>query len=120
MSVDLNPVAVEREILRLSGLLDEATNKILARSRAAALADADYKVAHAKAYVRHRDSDRKVTAVDAEQLAITETQEEYRRKVLSEGVLKSAQEAARNIRSQLDALRSVNTNLRALLERGAA
>jgi hypothetical protein len=117
---DLNPIAVEKEMMRLSSLLDAATNKMLTRSRDAALADADYKVAWAQAVLKVKDSDRKVTVTEIEAHAAVATQEEYRRKVVTEAVLKSAQEAARNIRSQLDALRSVNSNMRALVERGAA
>lgn len=113
--VELNPVAVETEILRLSTLLDDATNRVLKRSRDAAIADAEFKVANAHAILKARDADRKVTVDTVQAIAAIETQDEYRKKVVAEAVLDSAKEAGRNIRSQLDALRSVNTNLRQLV-----
>lgn len=113
--VELTPIAVEREMLRLVDLLTEATNKILTRSREAAVADADYKVANAKAILLARAGERKMTVDEVEATAVIATQNEYRNKVVTAGVLDSAREAARNIRAQMDALRSVNSNLRVLV-----
>lgn len=109
----MNPVAqadVEAEILRFSALLETATRAVAKRAREAAEADVAYKVAHAKSlllaegpqYVR-----------DAEATVKSET--ELRQKRITEAVLLSAQEAGRNMRSQLDALRSINANLRPLV-----
>lgn len=113
--VELNPMSVEKKLLELSDLLEDATNKILKRSIDAAHADADYKIAWAKSVTLARAGERKMTVDEVEATAATATQNEYRNKVVTQAVLDSAREAARNIRSQLDALRSVNSNMRALV-----
>ena len=103
-------VDIEAEILRLSARAEHITQEIAKRARAAAEADVTYKVAHAKAlllaegpqYIR-----------DAE--ATGQTAVEYRERRGTEALLLSAQEAGRNVRAQLDALRSINANHRALV-----
>lgn len=103
-------VRIESEIMRLSALAEDVTHQLAKRARDAAEADVAYKVAHAKAlllaegpqYVR-----------DAE--ATVQTEAEYQRRRAAEAVLLSAQEAGRNVRAQLDALRSINANHRALV-----
>ena len=103
-------VHIESEIIRLSQRAEEITQALAKRAREAAEADVAYKVAHAKAlllaegpqYVR-----------DAE--ATAQTEQVYREKRGTEALLMSAQEAGRNVRAQLDALRSINANHRALV-----
>lgn len=103
-------VDIESEIVRLSARAEDVTQKLAVRSREAAEADVTYKVAHAKAlllaegpqYVR-----------DAE--ATAKTEQQYREKRATEAMLLSAQEAGRNVRAQLEALRSINANHRALV-----
>lgn len=110
MTNPLAQVDVESEIMRLSRLAEEVTQKLSKRAREAAVADVAYKVGHAKAlllaegpqYVR-----------DAE--ATVKTEVEYREKRSTEALLLAAQEAGRNYRAQLDALRSINANHRALV-----
>lgn len=110
MSEPVSQMHIESEILRLSGLAEEVTQKLAKRARDAAEADVTYKVAHGKAlllasgpqYVR-----------DAE--ATVKTEQEYREKRASEALLLAAQEAGRNYRAQLDSLRSINANHRALV-----
>lgn len=110
MSDPTPQVDIESEIVRLSARAEEITQKLAKRAREAAEADVAYKVAHAKAlllaegpqYVR-----------DAEATAKTEV--EYQQKRGTEALLMSAQEAGRNVRAQLDALRSINANHRALV-----
>lgn len=110
MTAPLSQVEVESEIVRLSGLAEQVTQKLSERARAAAEADVTFKVAHGKAlllaegpqYVR-----------DAE--ATVKTEREYREKRATEALLLAAQEAGRNYRSQLDSLRSINANHRALV-----
>lgn len=110
MTEPLAQVDVEAEIMRLSRLAEEVTQKLSKRAREAAEADVTYKVAHAKAlllaegpqYVR-----------DAE--ATVKTEGEYRERRATEALLLAAQEAGRNYRAQLDALRSINANMRALV-----
>lgn len=110
MTEPLSQVEVEAEIVRLSRLAEQVTQKLSERARAAAEADVAYKVAHGKAllmaegpqYVR-----------DAE--ATVQTEREYREKRATEALLLAAQEAGRNYRAQLDSLRSINANHRALV-----
>lgn len=110
MTEPIPQVHIESEIVRLSGLAEEVTHKLSQRARAAAEADVAFKVAHGKAlllaegpqYVR-----------DAE--ATVKTEKEYAEKRATEALLLAAQEAGRNYRAQLDALRSINANHRALV-----
>lgn len=110
MSDPIIQVDIESEILRLSGLAEKVTQELAKRAKAAAEADVAYKVAHAKAlllaegpqYVR-----------DAE--ATVQTARELAEKRATEALLLSAQEAGRNYRAQLDSLRSINANHRALV-----
>lgn len=110
MSDPTPQVDIEAEIVRLSARAEDVTQKLAVRARDAAEADVAYKVAHAKAlllaegpqYVR-----------DAEATKVCE--KEYREKRATEALLLSAQEAGRNVRAQLEALRSINANHRALV-----
>jgi hypothetical protein len=101
---------VENEIMRLSGLAEKVTLEMAKRAQASAEADADYKVAHAKAFLA---ADGSVAVREA--IAAVETETLYRDRKIAEAKLLSAQEAGRNYRAQLDSLRSVNSNLRALV-----
>ena len=101
------PVEIEREIARLLEACDLVITKIAERARAAAEADATYKEKHAKAFLLAEGS----VAV-REALATVDTATEYRDRKIAEALLLAAQEAGRNYRSQLDALRSLNTNVR--------
>lgn len=110
----INPVECEREIMRFVGLLETATTKVAKRGRAAAEADADYKIAFAKALLASEG-----TVAERDAQATVATQQEYRAKRAAEAVLEAAKEASRNMREQLGALRSVMANLRSLLEHAA-
>jgi hypothetical protein len=110
MSEPLSQAQVEAEIMRLSGLAEKATHEIAKRARAAAEADVAWKVGYAKAFLL---ADGTGPARDAQ--ATVECADEYAAKKSSEAVLMSAQEAGRNYRAQLDALRSINANHRALV-----
>lgn len=101
---------VEAEIMRLGELAEKVTLEMAKRAQAAAEADAAYKIGHAQAFLR---ADGSVAVREA--LAAVETDELYRARKIAEAKLLSAQEAGRNYRSQLDSLRSVNSNLRALV-----
>lgn len=119
-----NPHLVEQEILRLSEKLDTATQEMATRSRAFADADAAYQVAYAQAKLQVRDAERglsrgeRSTVDEVEARAAIATQAEYRAKLHAEALLKTVQEAGRNRRAQLDALRSIAANVRHLI--GAA
>ncbi len=106
----ITQAAVEAEIMRLSALAEQVTHKLAARAREAAAADVAWKVAHAQAYL----------AADGpahlrEPLAVVACADLYRERRNADAVLLAAQEAGRNVRAQLDGVRSVNSNLRALV-----
>lgn len=103
-------VDIEAEILRLSDLLEKATHAVAKRARERAVARTAYKVAYAKAYlvasgpIPARESQ---ATVDTEQALL-----EYE---TADAVTTAAMEAGRNMREQLQALRSLNANQRALV-----
>jgi hypothetical protein len=103
-------VHIESEIVRLSARAEEVTQKLAIRAREAAEADVAYKIAHAQALLRADG-----TAYVREAEATVATADEYAAKKSTEALLLSAQEAGRNVRAQLDALRSINANHRALV-----
>jgi hypothetical protein len=103
-------VDIESEILRLSELAEKVTQELSKRARAAAEADVAYKVAHAKALLLAEGAQ---YVRDAE--ATVKTEKELTEKRATEALLLAAQEAGRNYRAQLDALRSINANHRALV-----
>lgn len=110
MTTPLAQVDVESEIFRLSELAEKVTHELSKRARAAAEADVTYKVAHAKALLLAEGAQ---YVRDAE--ATVKTEVEFREKRSTEALLLAAQEAGRNYRAQLDALRSINANHRALV-----
>lgn len=105
----LTQVIVESEISRLCELAEKVTTEIAKRAVAAAEADANYKKAHASAFLMAQGK----TVGDREAQAAMETADEYTARRIAEAHLLAAQEAGRNYRAQLDALRSLNSNLRA-------
>lgn len=101
---------IEQEILRLSRAAEGATQQLSKRAQEAAEADVAYKIAHAKALLL---ADGPQYVRDAE--ATVNTADEYQERKIAEAKLLAAQEAGRNYRAQLDALRSINANHRALV-----
>lgn len=110
MAEPIPQVQIESEIMRISRLTEEVTQQLAVRARESAQADVTYKVAHAQAllcaegpqYVR-----------DAH--ATVDTADQYQARRIAEARLLAAQEAGRNYRAQLDSLRSINANHRALV-----
>lgn len=96
--------------MRLSALAEKVTLEMAKRAQASAEADADYKVSHAQAFLK---ADGPVA--EREAVAAIECADLYRDRKIAEAKLLSAEEAGRNYRAQLDSLRSVNSNLRALV-----
>src|SRR3990167_9069477 len=98
------PHEVEGEILRLNGLLDNATEDIARLGTERANAKMDALLAHANAIARSKGRSQDVR--EAEALVASEPQQrEYE---IKDATLRAMKEAAHNIRAQLDALRSVN------------
>lgn len=112
MAVDpLSQVSVEREILRISGLLDHQVTEIAKRARNAAQSEADYKLAYAKALIVAGGK----TVADRESEALIECEDLYRARLAADAVLLAAQEAGRSYRAQIDALRTLAANQRAAI-----
>lgn len=108
---DVNPATVEAELLRLSRRLEEATQQVGTWARKVAAADADYKIGYAESLLAAEGP-----VAQREAAALSQCEDLYREKRSAEAVLLAGQEAARNMRAQLDALRAVNVNLRALVD----
>lgn len=111
MADPLSQAQIESEIMRISGLCERVTTEIAQRARAAAVADSDFKRAHAQSYLMAQGK----TVGDRESVAAIECDKEYTAKRITEAEQLAAQEAGRNYRAQLDALRSINANLRPLV-----
>lgn len=107
-SEPLAQVDIEAEIVRLSGLCEKVTHELAQRARMSAEADAAFKREYAKAYLRSEAK----TAGARDAQAVLATDEQYTAKRIAEALLQSATEAGRNYRAQLDALRSINANIR--------
>lgn len=113
---DLVPqLDLESELRRLSGLLDQATSKILYREVRAAKARATYDVAYAKRLLQVEAK----TVDERKAVATVDTADEYQAMRIAEAVASAAKEAARNLRQQMSAVQTVAANQRFLLERSA-
>lgn len=105
-----DPVAqieVEHEIMRLHRLAEDVTSALAERSRVAAETRTRHKVGFARAFLLASGS---VGAREAQ--ATVDTADDLLAREVAEAREKAAQEAGRNYRAQLDALRSINANLR--------
>lgn len=111
MPEPLSQVYIESEIVRLSALAERVTTEIAQRARDSALADSSYKREHAKAYLMAAGK----TVGEKEAQTALECDSEFTAKRVAEALLLAAQEAGRNYRAQLEALRSLNANLRPLV-----
>lgn len=110
MAEPIPQVEIENEIMRLSGLAEDVTHKLAERAREAAAADVAYKIAHAQALLRAEGPQYVRDAT-----ATVDTADQYQARRIAEARLLAAQEAGRNYRAQLDSLRSINANHRALV-----
>lgn len=108
---ELTQHSVEQEIVRLSNMTERVTQEIGKRSRDWAELDSDYDVVFAKALLV---ADGKSEAIRKAN-ALVACEDIYRKARIAEALLDSAREAGRNYRAQLDAYRSLNSNLRALV-----
>jgi hypothetical protein len=112
--MDINPLSqleVEQSIAHYKRRLQEVTTEVASRARAAAAADADYKVAHAKAFLAAEG-----TKDERMSTASVECDDLYRARKHAEALLLSAQEAGRNARAALEGDRSLAANVRQAVE----
>lgn len=112
MSQVVGLAEVESEIRRLSELLEKCTHAIRQRAEAAATADTTYDIAYSKAFLLAKEDGRSDQASKAQATVLCANELTLRN--ATQALYESAREAARNYRAQLDALRSINTNTRAL------
>jgi hypothetical protein len=103
----ISQVEIEQKIMLDIEAMEEATEEFDKLSEEAARAEVEYKVARARAYLRQRGSIK-----DREYAADEITREEMESYKISEGRLKAQREVLNTIRARLDALRSLNSNLR--------
>ncbi len=107
----VSQVEIEENILRLSDLCEKATHEVRKRGEAKADARTEYAVEFAKARLRSE----RTTVGEREDEATVATAQLLKHKEFTEALFESAKEAGRNYRAQLDALRSINANLRPLV-----
>lgn len=110
---DLNPLSmhqVEAEILRLSRLLTRVTEDVAHKAEIAAETDTAYDLAYARAMVEMSGRRDSVTELKAE--ALVACAEEYEQARLAQAVYEGAREQGRNLRTQLEALRTIAANIR--------
>jgi hypothetical protein len=111
MDVDPNSqVEVEEEIRRLSAQLSRVTEEFKEAAMDEGSTEAEYKLAEAKARIALIGHEGTVDEKKAEALVKCEGQ--FRSWKTAEAVARAYTEAGRNIRGQLDALRSINANVR--------
>jgi hypothetical protein len=101
---------IEAEIVRLSELLEGTTDDIAECSVAAASADATFKATYA---ARFLVADGPIG--QREQQATSECETEYRDWKIADARLRATQERGRNLRAQLDSLRTLAANIRPLV-----
>ena len=104
---------VEAEIHRLSRRLDRVTEDVAAASTRAAQGEVDYKLGYASAMLAAQGV--KGTVPVKEATALLEVDEEFAEWKLADAELRALQETGRNLRAQLDALRSINANVRSVV-----
>lgn len=103
----LTQADVERELARLVQASEDVAHDIAARAEEAARAEHTYKIAYAKALLRAEG-----TVALREAQALLAVEAEHLGRKVADARLLAAQETARTIRAQLDALRSVNATVR--------
>lgn len=103
----LTPVAVERELSRLIAAAEDCARDLADRAHDAGQAEHAFKVGYARALLR---ADGAVAVREAQALLAVE--DEHLARKIADARLLAAQEAGRMIRASLDALRSINTNVR--------
>jgi hypothetical protein len=110
---DLDPMAqarVEEKILILSRQLTQVTEEVADALMEEAKADATFDLAKARALLNQVGQEGTVPEKQARALVAVE--EQFIKAKTTEAVAKASLEAGRNLRANLDALRSLNTNIR--------
>lgn len=106
--VPLHPVAVENELVRLAGELEEVTEKMGAQGEAVGQWEVNYKRARAKARLRSE----KKSADDREAEAMLESMDEYENFRLGSAVYDAMRDRSITLRVQIEVLRTIAANVR--------
>ena len=104
----MTQIHLNRELLRLSALLDEALRAMRDRGRLAAERERDYRLARAKAWLTAEGT----AGQKADEVNATTANERYARDI-AESDTKAAGEAVRNYRQQLSCLQTISAAERA-------
>jgi len=102
---------VEQRIIRITDALDEQTELFAELSAGRADAEAEYKYAYSRAIVEQAG---KVPVATKEAVAHLRSPDSFRRWKLLEAREKATQQKLTSLRSQLEALRTIAANVRAL------
>lgn len=102
---------VEEQIFHLSNRLGQITDEVKQAAMNEAQAEADYKRKAAHTWLDLRGH--KGTVPEKEAEVMDRCGEEFEAMKIAEAVYKACQESGRNVRAQLDALRTVAANARA-------
>jgi sulfite reductase beta subunit-like hemoprotein len=113
---ELNPAAVDAEIVRLMDALEDATETYREANQRAAESEARFKYRYARAYIDTIEErpGRQATATEREARAELETADEHSAYLISKAAAASAKEALSSIRTQIDAVRTLAANHRTL------
>jgi len=102
----------EQGILHISDEIEQQTYLYAEQSEAAAVAEADFKISKARAYVLLTERHPKMTASEREMRADLNSAEQMREWKLYEARRQATREALLSLRARLDALRSISANIR--------
>lgn len=113
MMRSLTLVEVEEELVRLSDALDTETHEYDQRSRVAALAEADHKLAVATATLRSYDHEPKGPTLALRQARIdSETADSLRAWKIADARRAAKREMLLSLRARMEALRTLAASLR--------
>lgn len=114
MNNPLTQHEVEQRIMQISDTLDETTELLASLLIERATAEADYKHAFARVMVNLAQSSSRLPVAAKEAIATTRTEAEFRNWKLWEAREKACQQQLHSLRAQLDALRTIAANVRAV------
>ena len=106
--IQLTQGSVEGEILRLSAMLEEATEQLAKAMEEEASAEVDYRIAEARARLKSTAK----SVEDRKCAALVECEAWYTCYVKAEAKREALAETCRTLRARLDALRTLSANLR--------
>lgn len=116
----LSQAQVEAEIRRISGLLEQHTIEHAEACEVAAEEDAKYDLAYAKALLAQPRvfEGEKVTVAEREARALLAVEDLVLASKTTDAIYRASQERGRNLRAQLDALRTIAANVRDVVAHG--